>query len=340
MKSKIAIIGSGWYGSHLASSLLKKGFNVKIFEKNNSIFSEASLNNQNRLHQGFHYPRSFRTRTQSKRGFRLFNLNYNSLLSKIDLSLYAISKTDSLIDFETYKQIMRATELNFEDISNCSPFYLKNIEGIIDCDESLINARKAKKYFESVLSNHTILNQFITKEYCYDLSKNYDMVIDCTWNKIFNEEDIFFEPTIIFKYKKLQKIDFGLTIMDGELCSIYPYDDQYATLSDVEYTPLGKYLNAQEAYKVLEEVTDEMKIKINNEMEQKIKSYFPAFSDYFYGPKPFFSIKTKPLKNKSDDRFTFVKQIEKNIYSVFAGKIDTIFDVEYNILSILQEKNE
>ena len=39
MKKKIAIIGAGWFGCHIASEIIKLNkFDVQIFEKNNEIF--------------------------------------------------------------------------------------------------------------------------------------------------------------------------------------------------------------------------------------------------------------------------------------------------------------
>ena len=72
MKKKIAIIGAGWFGCHIAHQIKKKlnKFDIKLYEKEKDIFLGASSNNQNRLHLGFHYPRSKQTRLQSKNGSR------------------------------------------------------------------------------------------------------------------------------------------------------------------------------------------------------------------------------------------------------------------------------
>ena len=67
---KIAIIGAGWFGCHLASELKNDGHSILLFEKEKDIFAGASGNNQNRLHLGYHYPRSYITREQSKKGFK------------------------------------------------------------------------------------------------------------------------------------------------------------------------------------------------------------------------------------------------------------------------------
>ena len=337
MPKQISIIGGGWYGCHLGLSLLRRGFNVRIYEKNNCIFNEASTNNQNRLHLGFHYPRSHKTRIQSKRGYRLFRLKYPDLISNIDLSLYAISSTDSLMDFETYKLIMSSSGLIYEDVSNCVPIVINNIQGVIDCDEGLINSKEARSYFENELADIIKLNYSMTKEDCKKLARD-GIVIDCTWNKIFNNLDIFYEPTIMFKYKNSQTMEFGLTIMDGQLCSIFPYDNDYSTLSDVQFTPIGYCSTAEEAYKVINSFSTIKISEIKSKMEQKMSIYFPALRDYFSDGEPFFSIKTKAMVNKSDNRYSYLTQIDSNTFSVFAGKIDTIFDIEFSILSLLQNK--
>ena len=53
MKKKVLIIGAGWFGCHLFKNLNRKKYSLKIFEKNNSIFSSQSGFNSNRLHMGF-----------------------------------------------------------------------------------------------------------------------------------------------------------------------------------------------------------------------------------------------------------------------------------------------
>jgi len=46
---KIIIIGAGWYGCHIGLYLKRKGYNIKIFDKENDIFQGSSGYNQFRL---------------------------------------------------------------------------------------------------------------------------------------------------------------------------------------------------------------------------------------------------------------------------------------------------
>ena len=61
----------------------------------------------------------------------------------------------------------------------------------------------------------------------------------------------------------------------------------------------------------------------------------PGFNEHFEYVEPIFSVKTKRLDNNSDDRSSYLMKLDENIYSVFSGKIDTIFDIEYQLISTL-----
>jgi len=160
---KIAVIGAGWFGCHIAFQLIKKNYLVKIYEKENDIFCEASGNNQNRLHLGFHYPRSLITRTQSIFGFNNFIKEYPNLSKKIKNNIYAIaSDANNITDFGTYVQIMKSTNLKFK-LLNPKKYKLFNVEGALSCKERMINSEKAKIFFKNKLYRNLVLNSEIKK---------------------------------------------------------------------------------------------------------------------------------------------------------------------------------
>ena len=73
-------------------------------------------------------------------------------------------------------------------------------------------------------------------------------------------------------------------------------------------------------------------------MEEKIIYFYPSFKKNFSNPKPILSIKTKKINNLADHRYSFIKKIDQKIYSIYSGKIDTIFDIEFEVLSLLKSK--
>ena len=143
---KIAIIGAGWFGCHIAYELMNDGHEIKIYEKENDIFLGASGFNQNRLHLGFHYPRSFITREQSKKGFKYFKKNYPKFSKKIKKNMYAISLSkENILDFETYLQILKLSKLKFKKL-NFKKLKINNVSGLIKCDEEFIDKILLKNF--------------------------------------------------------------------------------------------------------------------------------------------------------------------------------------------------
>ncbi len=149
---KIGIVGGGFYGSHISSSLQSLGFEVKLFEQNSRLLSESSGNNQFRLHQGFHYARHARTRVQSREGFSRFIERYPDLTQEVTENIYAVPKMESLIDFQTYRIIMTSTGVDFTETDSCS-INLKNVEGLIKTHERVLMVEKSRVFFMKELAN-------------------------------------------------------------------------------------------------------------------------------------------------------------------------------------------
>ena len=133
---RVCVIGGGWYGCHIAHTLLSRGFDVVLLEKSNQLFDGASGKNQFRLHAGFHYPRSSITRAQILDGLREFRERLPMFIQPLDCCLYAIAATESLIDFGTFKQVFNATKVPFEDV-HPQTYGITNVEGCLSTDEEM-----------------------------------------------------------------------------------------------------------------------------------------------------------------------------------------------------------
>ena len=121
---KIGIIGGGFYGCYLANKLkdkFKSEIKIDIFEKNNKLILEAGQNNQHKLHLGFHYPRSYKTREMSQIGFYKFKKNLPNFSNKINNNIYAIANDNrNLTSFKKFISAMNSSNLNFKiiDVKN------------------------------------------------------------------------------------------------------------------------------------------------------------------------------------------------------------------------------
>jgi len=88
---KIAIIGGGWVGCHLAYKL-KNNHDITVFEKDKKIFNGTSYKNQNRLHYGYHYARNHKTRELCKSTFYKFIDDYGFCVTDILKNFYCVPK--------------------------------------------------------------------------------------------------------------------------------------------------------------------------------------------------------------------------------------------------------
>lgn len=298
---RIAIIGCGWLGAHLAFKL-RDVAQICIYE-HEGIFSKSSFRNQNRLHLGYHYARSYLTRHLCSTTFDRFLADYQHLTSEIIDNIYAVPKWNSMLDFATYLTIFpheKPIDLN----------YLEGIEGAISTKERYIDPIKSKIFFERVLSQYVVDNQGVDLK---GIAQKYDLVFNCTNNQIhpISEPQTYEENCRVLIYTRKKVAPFGaLTLVDGEFFSIFPFVDDSVTLTDVEYTPRS----------------DLTEREMRTKTEEKVRHYFPSFDEHFTFSHSFQSLKVK-IKSKSASRAPIIVK-ENNIISCFTGKIQGIYFLE------------
>jgi hypothetical protein len=339
MTSKIAIIGGGWYGCHVATSLAALGFEVRLFEQHNRLLHEASGNNQFRLHLGFHYARHHGTRIQSRDGYSRFMERYSGLSREIAENIYAVPHEDSLIDWQTYKLVMTSTGLNYREVSPTAAG-LTRMDGVMMVDERVLLIERSRNYFKALLGDSLSLGTRVDSvmdhgTYVEVDGEKYDFVVDATWG---HHKKLpiktFYEPTLLLYYEGDVNLP-AITMVDGPLCSVYPTEDpNIYTLSSVPHTPLGTCETAQEARQRRDEVNGELVRAKVDLMETQVSKYLPDFKSRYKFMGPQLAIKTKPV-GAFDDRSCGVYR-DGRIFNVMSGKIDTIFVASERIISFIQ----
>ena len=115
MGKRIKIIGAGLFGCVIGYELSKAGHEVVIIEQDSDIMQRASKCNHNRLHLGYHYPRSVETAKQSLDGLVTFLTNYKDAIVSHFPNYYMIAKWNSHVTSKEYIDfilIMFLTQLN------------------------------------------------------------------------------------------------------------------------------------------------------------------------------------------------------------------------------------
>lgn len=321
----IAIVGGGWFGCHIARSLKLRGIPFELFEAKPELFQGASGYNQNRLHLGFHYPRSAKTRKQSAEGFHAFIDVYSQLSAPVAMNLYAVTN-DSLIDFFTYKRIMDAGSRFFDEVTDHG---LANVEGCIRCDERVVLTNKAREYFTQELIGHLRLGEAFSGD------DSYEVVINCTyqaWNALPGRECVY-EPcaTLLYASKERQAI----TLMDGQFCSIYPYEGDLHTLYSVNHSRLERCETYERAASRLAYFrADDAELRfIRTLMEDQVSHYVPWFRERYEYAGWHSAIRCIPV-SRCDARDASVVR-DGNVIHVMPGKIDSIFHAEREVMKCL-----
>lgn len=332
---KIIIIGTGWYGLHTYLFLkeLNQDLEITILEKNSEIFDNSSNFNQNRLHLGYHYPRSYNTRKLCIQGYYKFISKYRELVDFIDNNYYLISKK-SLIDYQTYLSIFKDINYQHNLIKND---YFNDIDGdIINTKEKIINSIKSKNFFnEKIDKNNIKFNYNVTKiiqqnnKVIINNDLECDLLIDCTYNQLnLSKKKYIYELTISLIY---DRINFdnnfeSITVMDGNFFSLFPREisKQKYTLTHVKYTPLIKSYNIQDVHNY--KLTDETLEKVKKNMEIEVLKIYKNFKKDFKYNSYFTSYKCK-IDCENDSRECVIEKNE-NIISVNCGKIIGIFEFE------------
>ena len=325
---KIAVIGGGWIGCHLTNKL-KDEHEITLFEKNEKLFQETSYKNQNRLHLGYHYARSQKTRDLCLMTYPRFIEDYGNFVNEVGKNYYCVPKKDSLLDLGTYLAIF-----NSKNDVVTTPSELIDIEGCINTHEKHIKFQEIHDYFNYILEPYVEFKEIVESDINL-LQKNYDLVIDCTNNHLLPmDEDVIFEPTISLIYERISTNGFdAITLVDGDLFSIYPYTENEFTLTDVTETPLGKFKTKQEMLDFLSKLE---KSDIQNKLakfENNVLKYYPFFLKDFTYKGYFISTKIK-ITDKADNRAPLIKQTE-NFIQCFTGKIQGVYLIEDYIKNII-----
>lgn len=313
---KIAIIGGGWVGCHLANKL-RDVHKVTIFEKNDKLFQETSYSNQNRLHRGYHYARNSKTRELCEKTFTRFTNDYSFMVNAVHNNAYAIPK-ESVLDYGTYKKIFYDYHFSEVDLG------IDNLQDVILVDERFINFKTASEYFNIKLHDLVVKTEVTDAA---ALKEDFDLVINCTNNSIPDPDckDAFYELTVTLLYDKVGYTPFGaLTLVDGEFFSIYPYQDNTYTLSDVKWTPVEQFDTLAELKAYPYNSIDVAFYK--DIFEARVIKYYPEFKDKFKYKDYFLATKAK-YKNSSADRYPVINQ-QGNVINCFTGKIQGIYVIE------------
>lgn len=353
------IIGGGFYGAAIAIYLAKQRGLKKIvlIEREAALLTRASYNNQARVHNGYHYPRSFTTAYRSRVNLPRFVQDWPEAVKRDFTKLYAIARRNSKVTAKQFVRFCKEIGAKIEpaDTPLRQLFEPRLIEEVFMVEEYAFDSSKLARWAETELTECGIgirLETHVTA-----ISKTADALKIVLQNKDGSEEVI--DSRLIFNctYSGLNQLigdfpgthtplkqeitemaliqvppvlkELGITLMDGPFFSMMPFPARgLHTLSHVRYTP-HLHWNDQRGVDPYRKLSDYERTTRVDRMVRDAARYLPAVLDAEYIDS-LFEVKTVLMKNEGDDGrpILFEKYSElQGCYSVLGGKIDNIYDV-------------
>lgn len=350
----LVIIGGGFYGVSIALHLKKYFSKIAIIEAESDLFTRASYNNQARIHNGYHYPRSPITALRSHVNFQRFLADYATAIDGSFQKLYVIAKQNSKVTSLQFYNFMKNIGAPIQEGTESDRVYFNEemIDAVFRVTEVAFNAGILRDMLKQKLNQkniavfynqrvETIAERTTHLELGLNSGKKVraKTVFNCTYadiNTLLQRMDL---PLLPLKYeltemalvsvpKQLQNL--GITVMDGPFFSLMPFPHRgLHSLSHVRYTPHQTW-NSEEAGLAYQTLLKNPPASKFLYMQKDAQKYLPAVGRVKQLDS-LFEIKTVLMANEQDDGRPILFRKDygglKNFYVVMGGKIDNIYDI-------------
>lgn len=355
------IIGGGFYGSAIAIYLAKtRGLKrVILLEREAELLTRASYNNQARVHNGYHYPRSFTTAFRSRVNLPRFVQNWPYAVKQDFVKLYAIASRNSKVTSKQFERFCYEIGANIRPAEAALKrlFEPRLIENVYLVEEFAFDSSRLAEWAIKELKDAGVEIHYLTRAQAISRSQLGKALVVSTQSKLEDASSITCRFVFNCTYSGLNQFtgdfpgtqtglkqeiteialvrapdilkEIGVTIMDGPFFSMMPFPARgLHTLSHVRYTPHLSWKDERgvDPYKKLEKYHCATR---SDRMVRDAGRYIPSVLEAKYVDS-LFEVKTVLVKSECDDGrpILFEKHAElPGCYTVLGGKIDNIFDV-------------
>lgn len=353
------VIGGGFYGVVIALYLAnQRNFaKVLLLEREPELLLRASYNNQARVHNGYHYPRSFTTAFRSRVNRPRFMQDYSAAIKSDFTKLYAISRRNSKVTAKQFERFCQQIGAKLEP----APPNLKTlfdphlIEAVFLVEEYAFDARELRHWAQDQLREAGVNVQLRSQVAqisvagdglavrCENTSANTvshtaRFVFNCTYSGLnqFSGDFVGLQTQLKHEITEMALLQappmlttLGVTVMDGPFFSMMPFPARgLHTLSHVRYTPHLQWFD-QAGLDPYQKLAACERVSRVDRMVRDVARYMPAISGARYVDS-LFEVKTVLVKNEGDDGRPILFERHSEVpgcYSVLGSKIDNIYDV-------------
>ena len=371
------IIGGGFYGSAIAVYLAKhRGIKrILLIEREPALLMRASYNNQARVHNGYHYPRSFTTAYRSRVNLPKFVRDWPLAVKQDFTKLYAIARRNSKVTAKQFERFCReiGADIRPADAVLRALFEPRLIEDVFLVEEHAFDTTQLASWALRELKESGVQVRYQTRvtaisrgarsplNVVVETSQGRQEVItcryvfNCTYSGLNQFSGDFPGVSTGLKQEITEMAlmqmpaplgHLGITVMDGPFFSMMPFPARgLHTLSHVRYTPHLHWTDQQgvDPYQKLDQYEHATRV---DKMLRDVGRYIPEVLKAKHVDS-LFEVKTVLVKNEGDDGRPILFERHAalpGVYSILGGKIDNIYDVlekldaEYIVSSDDQEK--
>lgn len=354
------IVGGGFYGAAIAVYLARQRSlkRIMLVEREPALLARASYNNQARVHNGYHYPRSYTTAYRSRINLPRFVRDWPSAIKQDFTKLYAIARRNSKVTAKQFERFCReiGARLGPVDPALRNLFEPRLIEDLFLVDEYAFDTSKLAQWALDELKAAGVELRLRTRvtevgpaaddklqlilqpaqgdaqqvQSCYVFNCTYSGLNQFPGDVPMSQAGLKQEITEMALMEMPPALKgLGITVMDGPFFSMMPFPARgLHTLSHVRYTPHLHWqdIAGQDPYEKLANYPAQSRV---DRMVRDAGRYLPALLKARHVDS-LFEVKTVLVKNESDDGrpILFEKHARfPGCYSVLGGKIDNIYDV-------------
>lgn len=357
-KDKIIIIGAGIFGLSAAIVLAENGYEVVVIEKNYDIMQEASLVNQNRIHYGYHYPRSLSTGKEALDGLPSFKAYYGKCINTNFKKYYGVAKNGSYLTSNEFESFCNELGIPLEEkwpeenilnnslIEKCWRVYEPAFDYHVLRAE-VMHRINHHKNIRILRNSHITSAQYQNGVHQLQLNNGYkisgSIVVNASYSglsdvlKTLNLEPIkaHYELLVLPIIKLPIDIEpFGITIMDGPFCSIVPkgFNKGEYILSHVSHSVAQSHLGYEKPE------WNTLDGNIEKDIIDFCKAYYPVLEKAEIKESWITTKMVLPNQDIDDARPTLVIPHENNVYSLFSGKVTTCITAAENLCELIKQK--
>jgi glycine/D-amino acid oxidase-like deaminating enzyme len=360
-----AVIGAGFFGVRLALLLGGRGARVAVLERSHDICTRASYANQARIHNGYHYPRSYSTALGSHKNYERFMQEMAGCIDDSFDHVYAIARQNSYTNACQFSRFCAELGLPLRPAPKevRRLFEPGRIEDAFLVREGAFDAKAIRAKLAAELDkNPNVVLHFGTN--CHRIHLESGRAVMDTSRGSVQAGGVFIVAyagiNSLLTASGLAPLDTkaeitevclvdvphelrscGITIMDGAFFSIMPMPAEAChSFTHVRYTPHVSWSLKRDhppPYAMLDEYPKASRFVY---MQRDAERYLSLVGGLRYRGS-LFEVKTVPNENEIDDGRPVLFRCHSSdplCVSVLGSKIDSVFELEETVVNFLESR--